>query len=300
MNNNYANNIQRAAGTARFICGHVASIKRGFRSSWALDVQTQHGLYPISVWDDGKALTDKVLSFAKNQIVSLQVHHYENDDYNPWKVWDVLEFDSYKLSTINSLENSIKQHALQCSSSSNQCEIETREINEHTSALAAQIAEQDTRNIWQTIAGISTALGAFAAAPMTGGGSLLSLPMSAMLIHSGTAAKEHETTAQVALRHRRERLGRLFNFVREEALKALQLTHQLEAVVDSAKMQPWKKASRNAAYGILPPQLTAELHAYAQMQQATQTIDVTCTSEPWFKVHHLSGKRYTMAAQLDR
>jgi hypothetical protein len=280
-------NIQRAAATARFVGGTVRSIERGPRSSWTLTIQTPHGLYPISLWDDDKPQHAIALDFRRNDIVTLQVHAYEHPVYQPWKIYDILEFDDHQLQTLTQLNNQIRSNALSCNNTLKQCEIEARQLGELDAAAALMREQRQTQGFWSQVAGISSAVGAIATAPLTGGASLLALPGSCMLVFSGQAAGDSTAITDINLRHRRENLGNAWYAVRQQATQALHCVGLLEQTVDDAKLLPWKATANGNAYGILPPSLKHELHAIAcsEVPASQAVIDV----QPM--LNHLTGAK---------
>ena len=269
-------NIERAAATARFIGGSVSSVKRGPRSSWTLEVQTPHNIYPVSLWDDDKPQHIKALNYRKGDIVTLQVHAYEHPVYQPWKIYDILQFDHHQFLAIQKLEQQIKQQALNCNTLLKQGMVEANQLNDYERAYAIQQEQRQSTHFWSTIAGIGSAVGALAAAGFTGGASLFGLPAAGMLMHNAQSQVVGNVIADVALQHRREALGRT---VRLQAAQCLALTGQLEQTVSSAKLLPWKDTKHGAAYGILPPQLASELQSIANSAAAhnSTAIDVKCT-----------------------
>jgi hypothetical protein len=284
-----AHNIERAAATARFIGGSVRSVERGPRGSWTLEVQTPHNIYPISLWDDDKPQHVKALDYRKGDIVTLQVHAYEHPVYQPWKIYDILQFDHHQFLAIQSLEQQIKQQALSCNTLLKQGEIEARQIGDYEHAYAIQQEQRNTQSFWSTVAGIGSAVGCLASAPFTGGASLFGLPAAGMLVHNGQSQTGSNAVAEVALRHRREALGRTWDTIRQQATQALALSGQLERTIGSAKLLPWKECKHGAAYGILPPQLNTELQVIANSSAplTTTVIDVECSSFPG----HLTGAK---------
>jgi hypothetical protein len=269
-------NIERAMGTVRLIGGQVSDLRRGPRGSWTLVIDQASSRYLISLWDDEHVQHQAALNLRRGDIATLQVRNYEHPSYHPWKVWDVLNFSDADTRLITQLDDGVRANSLACQRSFQQAQLEHRQIGELQQALNLQEEERKQQGFWRQVAGISSGIAAIAMAPATGGASLLGLGGSAvMLSGTGSSTSSYSSTQ---LQHRREALGRNWQLMQQQALRALGCIDKLEAALERAKLQPWKQGLNSVSYGLIPPELRSQLQAVANSNAAPSTVTVNVSA----------------------
>ena len=274
-------NIQRAMDSTRLIGGQVHSLTKANGGSWTLVVDQNTSRYQISIWDNDQAHTDAALSMRPGDIVTLQVHAYHHPAYNPWKIWDVLQFSDSEQRLVTRLNDEIKANTRASLAQHQQAQIELRRIGDLRQAMAVQKAERENVDFWRQVAGVGSAVACLAAAVPTGGLSLCGLGGSAVMLTSSSSSSS--AFADVQLQHRREDLGRSWRLMQQQAIQGLQCIDALEGTLERAKLQPWKTASHGISYGLLPTELRQQLNSIATSAPpaGVVTIDASVASSPY-------------------
>lgn len=278
-------NIERAQRTARLIAGTVLSLEPGHSSSWDLKVLCNQGRYDISIWNDKAPQHAYAMALKPGDIVSLQVHVYEHPNYNPWKVFDYLVFSQAARAQCTMLERRLKEQLQAIKTRQAECELTTRHLKAQQINLNAQLAQRQTFDFWRHLGGIVGGVAAIAAAPATGGASLLALPGCGVALCPSGAELQHQM-GQQSLDFSRALADSNLGVTRSMARSAIDIVDQLETITTNAKRLPWKNAANGNTYGLLPVSIRSDLLAIASESPAPAETKAAAHADP---LNFLSG-----------
>jgi hypothetical protein len=272
-------NIERAQRTARLIAGTVLSLQPGHGSSWDLKVLCNQNRYDISIWNDKHPQHAYAMALEPSDIISLQVHHYEHPDYNPWKVFDYLVFSQAARAQCEILERRLKQQLQVIKTRQAEHDLTVRHLKAQQINLSAQLAQRQTFDFWRHLGGIVGGVAAIAAAPATGGASLLALPSCGVALCPSGAELQHQM-GQQNLDFSRALADSNLGVTRSMARSAIDIIDELETIITNAKHLPWKSAANGNAYGLLPLSIRSDLLAIADESPAPAAIEIAAHADP--------------------
>jgi len=270
-------NIERAQQTARLIAGTVLSLEHDCGNAWILQVICNNGRYDISVWNDEKRQHQYAMGLKPGDVVTLQVHSYNHPGYQPWKIYDWLVFSSADRVRCNALERKLKEQLRSIETRQRDYDAAIQHLGKQQILLNQQRAQRQTNDFWRHLAGFVGGVGSLAAAPFTGGASLLALPSCGILLCDSGAELQHQM-GQNSLDFSRALADNNAGITRSMAIAALEIINELEELITNAKRQSWKHAANGNAYGLLPNSIRADLERITAPPK--QPVTATPAAQP--------------------